>query len=1395
MKTHQIYSLVLLVLLSSLIPGVVRAQTTYLSSTEQLSIVLVLINAQNQDQMDAAIATIEQIGAKVLVSVPFQGLFVYAPQIQAEKLHDLPGVRAVIFNAADPTLAGADVGAYYAIVSWNTRLASATLPQTLPKPDLPDNDVLIPIDWIQQQSNLTVNTNAPAVYQTSEYMLRSVQVDVFMPESDGSIDGNYENWSTNMRDQVVANVTNGILWWASTATQNGHPSADLTANIVFHTPFNEPNIVATGYEPIQHPYIDEKLWMGQIMTHLGYTDYYLNAIRQYAHDRRIATNRDWAFTVWVVNSLNDTDGQFTDGYFGYAYLFGPAIVMTYDNDGWGIDDMDIVMAHEMAHTFGALDEYAESGCSDSQHSGYLDIANTNCENGTPATETSIMRGGSNQTVAYANHLASTPVRGMIGWRDSDSDGLYDPIDTTPTVSLYAYSPDPTSDSTPTWLGQAEDVPYVSPTHPDVSLNHISTVQYRIDNGEWINCNATDGSFDETEEAFDCTSPELSDGTHTIQVRSRNRVDQYSTIDSDTLVIDATPPTQASNIRTNGWTGPYTNDTTPAFAWNTATDGGSGLAGYYVAVDDRTPDGGGGNDWWAGNVTTYNVPNALPEGQHRFAVTSKDNAGNLNPVDGGRDAPHYTFYVDITPPTAPQITISGSGCSGIPNNTWQNTCRAPIFSWTSSDSFSGVKDYRYYWGTSASGVPTTVTTIATFAPGAIAPVGSVASMYFNITARDQLDHESGRTSFGVRYDGEPPSVTLAINRDGETTNQVNVWLNLTTNDAGSGVNQMRFSSNGLDWTTWEAYSSIKSWILPALNRRAHTVYVQVRDRAGNESGIANDSIILDLYPVMPHSASYRICDDLINVGGSVGLASTSFSLISSIGQPWVTGANANSSIAHTERSGFLASLDGCRPITHSITTNYTVTQWVVASGGNLRGSASFRLGDTAGQPAASGTGAFTSSSFTLSSGFWAQITGTVPLTTPIPPTPPPPTPTPSPTPGPTPTPQPGSFGVSINGGALYTNDPTVTVNAWAPNVTQVRLSNDGGYADAGWTTYQLTHTWTISTYGAYVIPRVVYAWFKDTQSAVYGPYQDDIVYDPIAPHGRVQIVGQIAHSARHTPLSATPVVTLNLEASDDNSGVAYMRLGENTLESATWQPFTDTVTWTLHSDIVYVQFRDRAGNVSSLYSSDGREHALASRPLDVTLSGPTLGLTNTTYTFSADVLPVTATLPITYVWQATGHTPVTHSAALDVRDVLSFTWDMTGTQTLTVTALNSLGIATGTYTITLLGSTPTCARPLTDVDIDGPLDYYTATLYIDTLYTFVAILTPHDATWPITYTWAPPPEFGQGSPYSSYQWGEPGTYTIALAAQNCGGISVQVQRTVTVHSMQHVVYLPLVVRNQ
>jgi hypothetical protein len=87
------------------------------------------------------------------------------------------------------------------------------------------------------------------------------------------------------------------------------------------------------------------------------------------------------------------------------------------------------------------------------------------------------------------------------------------------------------------------------------------------------------------------------------------------------------------------------------------------------------------------------------------------------------------------------------------------------------------------------------------------------------------------------------------------------------------------------------------------------------------------------------------------------------------------------------------------------------------------------------------------------------------------------------------------------------------------------------------------------------------------------------------------------------------------------------------------------------------------------------------PSDVVISGPTTGITETTYIFTADVSPSTAAQPITYVWQATNQSQKTHTGG-GLSDTVDFTWNITGTQGITVTATNAYGTATDTHTITI-----------------------------------------------------------------------------------------------------------------
>jgi hypothetical protein len=53
--------------------------------------------------------------------------------------------------------------------------------------------------------------------------------------------------------------------------------------------------------------------------------------------------------------------------------------MDFQVDGWGIDNFNLVVAHETGHVFGCADEYASSGCNCTSLAGRYQIANGNCQ--------------------------------------------------------------------------------------------------------------------------------------------------------------------------------------------------------------------------------------------------------------------------------------------------------------------------------------------------------------------------------------------------------------------------------------------------------------------------------------------------------------------------------------------------------------------------------------------------------------------------------------------------------------------------------------------------------------------------------------------------------------------------------------------------------------------------------------------------------------------------------------------------------------------------------------------------------------------------------------------------------------------------------------------------------
>ncbi|RME44676.1 MAG: hypothetical protein D6796_11485, partial [Caldilineae bacterium] len=179
--------------------------------------------------------------------------------------------------------------------------------------------------------------------------------------------------------------------------------------------------------------------------------------------------------------------------------------------------------------------------------------------------------------------------------------------------------------------------------------------------------------------------------------------------------------------------------------------------------------------------------------------------------------------------------------------------------------------------------------------------------------------------------------------------------------------------------------------------------------------------------------------------------------------------------------------------------------------------------------------------------------------------------------------PESFGVRLNGGARYTAVPTVTVVARAPNVTEVRLHPAPTPALAGWQSAPLTATWVL-TPARFTAPRRMAAWFRDAAGTVYGPYTATLLFDPHPPRGRVLRTG-----------AQNGTATLALFGWDDSSGLEAMRVGAwGVVTRTAWQPFTVTVTHPYSGGVLYAQFRDRAGNFSPVYGTDGSDSSLTQR---------------------------------------------------------------------------------------------------------------------------------------------------------------------------------------------------------
>ncbi len=245
-----------------------------------------------------------------------------------------------------------------------------------------------PVD--DQGHSLPLGEAGRAGAPTSAYMEGSIAVGIVVVEGPTAA----LQFSAAERQHVVAEVQNGLGWFAA---QN--PAANIT--FVYDI-----QIVRVNRQPNPNAVDLEGRWRNPAMAAMGYAANW-GGVTSYVNHLRTSLATRWTYCAYFT--------KYPLSWFAYASIGGPRLVMAYDNDGWGPDNIDRVFAHETGHVFGCPDEYAASGCTCGGSWGRFGSPNSNCANCAPG-------GGVSCIMKHNDYTSCSVTPSHLGWSGGTTGG-------------------------------------------------------------------------------------------------------------------------------------------------------------------------------------------------------------------------------------------------------------------------------------------------------------------------------------------------------------------------------------------------------------------------------------------------------------------------------------------------------------------------------------------------------------------------------------------------------------------------------------------------------------------------------------------------------------------------------------------------------------------------------------------------------------------------------------------------------------------------------------------------------------------------------------------------------------------------------------------------------------